>query len=77
MSIPSLPPTEPITATQLAYYLFGNPLDPKDLGVIGRLEARVDRLTKLWVALLFAILAAVLALIGNLIVLATGVHYHP
>lgn len=70
------PPNSEPTAGQLAYYLFGNPMDPKDVGMIGRLdnraatlEKRVNTLIKIGYAIMLLFIAAVFGLLADLFVL--------
>ena len=45
-------PGQPLTAEQLAWYLFGNPFDPSDAGVIGRILLHQEKINKQISALL-------------------------
>ena len=63
-----LPPDEPITARQLTYVLFGNPINPQDKGIIGSMEDQVRQLVRLAWALLIAFLAAMFTATADLIV---------
>jgi len=70
-SPPDMPPSVPrqqITAEQLAYYLFGNPMNPQDKGIIGQMQDQVKQLVRLGWAMLFTFTAAFLAAVGALIV---------
>ena len=68
-----------LTAPELARYLFGDPLDPKDAGLIGRLQntietsnKRVDRLLRLAWAIMLLMVAACVTLITDLLVRLGG-----
>jgi hypothetical protein len=71
----------PVTAEELARYLFGDPLDPKDVGIIGRLMEQVERNTKVvgrllglaW-AVLIVFIAAVLTLAGDAVLRLAELH---
>lgn len=67
-------PDKELTPSQIVYYLFGNPLDPRDLGIIGRMEQRVDRVTRLAWAILLLLLTAMLTLLADII--NTGIANH-
>lgn len=65
----------PVTAEELARYLFGDPLDPRDVGIVGRLMAQVDantrqvgRLLRLAWAVLIVFIAAILTIAGDAII---------
>lgn len=61
-----------VTAEELARYLFGDPLDPQDVGIVGRLTTAVERNTRAvgrllalaW-ALLLVFVAALLTVAGD------------
>lgn len=70
MSIPNPLPNvsmDPITAQQLAYVLFGNPINPQDKGIIGALQDEMRQIM-LWSRLcFFAFLAALLTAFADLL----------
>lgn len=74
--VPPVPPdaSRPITALDLAWVLFGNPINPQDKGLIGAMQDQVKAtqrqvatLIKLAWAILLLFLAATLSLTANLI----------
>lgn len=68
-TMPPIPPDNPtpITAQQLAYVLFGNPINPQDKGIIGRMQDQVRQLVALAWAFLLTFIAATLAFAFDLI----------
>lgn len=70
MTDPYLPPPAgvPITAQQLAYILFGNPINLQDKGIIGLMQDQVRYLIRLGWALLFTFVAALATGLADLIV---------
>jgi hypothetical protein len=74
MAMPPGSPNRVVTVEDLAYVLFGNPIDPSDIGIVGRQNARMEQLVR-WVrALTLSFFAALMALVGNLIVALHLVH---
>jgi len=65
---PPLPGDEPVTTRQLAYVLFGNPINPQDKGIIGTMQDQVRQLVRLAWALLIAFIAAMFTAGADLIV---------
>lgn len=63
-----LPTDREPTVKDIAYYLFGNPVDPRDTGLIGRMQASIDRLSNIGTALLLTFIAAILAFAAEIVV---------
>ena len=76
----SRPPEHALTAPELARYLFGDPINPDDVGLIGRLgtqleatNQRVDRLLRLAWAIFLTLVVALLTLATDLILRVASV----
>jgi hypothetical protein len=74
--VSSLPPgpVTAITAEELTRVLFGSQIDPSDVGLIGRMNRRIDELLNWARRITFALIAAFLALVGNLVVALHIIH---
>lgn len=76
--VPRVNSERPLTAEDLARYLFGDQMDPNDTGLIGRLmedmknlrvttQRQVRGVLMLGWAILVVLIAALLSLVGNLL----------
>ena len=68
MSVPPISPQRPITAEDLTYVLFGNPINPQDKGIIGNMQDQMRQLVLLARALLVTFLGAMFTAGADLIV---------
>lgn len=67
--------TRIVTVEDLVRYLFGEPLDPRDLGLLGRLSRRIERMERLLWSIFLVLFTASLALIANLITVLHQGHF--
>lgn len=64
-----------VSIEELVAYLVGG-IDPRDIGYLGRLSKRVDRVEKLLWSILTTLFAALVALVANLIAVHGGSPIH-
>lgn len=50
----------PVTVEDLTYVLFGNPINPQDKGLIGRMQDQMKTIIRLAIAILLALIGAIL-----------------
>lgn len=57
-----------LSTEELSDHLFGDPRIPEDHGIIGRLERKVETLTKVAWSILIMLVAELLTVLGDLLV---------
>lgn len=57
----------PIDATQLAWYLFGNPIDDSDVGAIGRIISEQKKINRRITGVYALLWGVFLVLLGGLV----------
>lgn len=61
-------PKRPITTEDLVYVLFGNPINLKDQGVIGRMQNQMNLIVRLAIAILLSLVGAILTFSVDILV---------